>query len=75
MTLIENWRTVLAKAWSLRLILLSGLLSGLEVAMPSISSFFEPLDLIPQGTMAILAVLVSAAAGISRIVAQPKSLP
>ncbi|MBK5203840.1 MAG: hypothetical protein JJD98_00075 [Polaromonas sp.] len=75
MTLIKDWRTVLAKAWSLRLILLSGLLSGLEVAMPSISSFFEPLDIIPPGTMAMLAVLVSAGAGISRLIAQPKSLP
>lgn len=75
MTLIENWRTVLAKAWSMRLILLAGLLSGLEAAMPSISSFFEPLDIIPAGTFAVLSVLVSAGAMIARVVAQPKSLP
>lgn len=75
MTLVENWRTVLAKAWSLRLILMAGLFSGLEVAMPSIAQFFEPLDIIPQGTFAILSILVSAGAGMARLVAQPKSLP
>lgn len=71
MTLIEDWKLVLAKAWSMRLILLSSLLSGLEAAMPLITDFFQPLGIIPPGTFAILAVLVSAAAGISRLVAQP----
>lgn len=75
MVLIEDWKLVLAKAWSMRLILLSGLLSGLEAGMPMIISFFEPLAIIPPGTFAILAVLVSAAAGVSRLVAQPQSLP
>ncbi|MBK5203876.1 MAG: hypothetical protein JJD98_00255 [Polaromonas sp.] len=73
--LIENWQDVVTKAWSMRLILLAGLLSGLEVAMPAIAGFFEPLDLIPAGTFAVLAALVSAGAGIARIVSQPKTLP
>lgn len=71
MKLLDDWKTILAKAWSMRLILLAGTLSGLEAAMPLIISFFEPLNIIPPGTFAILAVLVSAAAGVSRLVAQP----
>lgn len=75
MTLVNDWQGILKKAWSMRLILLAGLLSGLEAAMPAISNFFQLLDIIPPGTFAILSVLVSAGAGISRLVAQPKSLP
>jgi len=75
MKFVENWRAVALKAWSIRLILLAGLLSGLEVSMPSIVGFFEPLDIIPRGSMAVLSALVSAGALIARVVAQPKSLP
>lgn len=69
MTLIEDAREVLLKAWSIRLALLSALLSAAEVALP----FFT--DLIPPHTMAILAVLTSAGAAVARLVAQPESLP
>ena len=75
MNLVSDWKVIALKAWSMRLILLAGLLSGLEVAMPAIADFFEPLDLIPQGTFALLAALVSAGAGVARIVAQPRSIP
>lgn len=74
MTLLDNWREILLKAWSVRLILLSGLLSGLEVAMPVLRESLEPLGLIPPGAFAILALLVSAAAGIARIMAQPNGV-
>jgi len=68
-TLIDNAREVLLKAWSIRLALLSALLSAMEVALP----FFT--DFVPPNTMAVLAVLTSAAAAIARLVAQPNTLP
>ena len=73
MTLAYNWKDILVKAWSIRLILLSGLLSGIEYAMPSIISYVEPLGLVPKGSFALLAVVVSGSAAIARIVAQPKA--
>lgn len=69
MTLIDNAREVLLKAWSIRLALLSAILSAAEVALP----FFT--DFIPPHTMAILAVVTSAGAAVARLVAQPNSLP
>jgi len=65
MTLINDAKTVLLKAWSVRLALITALLSAAEVALP----FFT--DFIPPNTMAILAVITSASAAIARVVAQP----
>lgn len=69
MKLIEDARTVLLRAWSVRLALLSAVLSAAEVALP----YFAPF--VPQHTMAILAIATSAAAAIARIVAQPSMHP
>ena len=69
MELIDNAKDVLLKAWSVRLALLSAVLSALEVALPFFTTF------IPPHTMAILAVCTSAGAAVARIVAQPNSLP
>lgn len=66
MTLIEDAKTVILKAWSVRLALLAALFSAAEVALP----FFSPF--MPPKTMAILALLASTGAAIARIVAQPK---
>ena len=68
--LIHDWRAVLARAWSVRLILLAGLFSGLEVAVALLNA-----DLLgmPPGTFAALAGLVTFAALVSRFIAQ-KSL-
>jgi hypothetical protein len=66
MTLIEDAKSVLLKAWSVRLALLAALFSAAEVALP----FFAPF--LPPRTMAIFALLASTGAAIARIVAQPK---
>jgi hypothetical protein len=71
MTLVDNYKVVLRKAWSMKFIVLSALFSAAEVSLP----FFAPLGLVQPGTMAILALIASAGAGISRIIAQPKTLP
>lgn len=71
MKLIENWREILRKAWSFKLIVLSSVLSGAEVGMPYIQVAIEPLQLIQPGTFALLAVLTSSAAAVARVLAQP----
>lgn len=68
MTFIENAKSVLLKAWSVRLALLGAFFSAVEVALP----FFAPLDILPPRSMAILALVASAGAAVARLVAQPK---
>ncbi|MCF1740714.1 DUF7940 domain-containing protein [Paradevosia shaoguanensis] len=67
--LLPDWKRVLRHAWSIRLILLAGLLSGLEVAQPLVADILP----IPPLTFAILAMMVTAAAFVARLMAQ-KSL-
>jgi hypothetical protein len=64
MKLKNDWRTVLRKAWSIRFIVLAGLLSGAEIILP----FFA--DAIPRGTFATLSFIAVSGAFISRIIAQ-----
>ncbi len=61
---IPDWRTVLRKAWSLRLMVLAGALSAVEVALP----FFQP-DL-PRGWFALFSGLTVGGAFVARLVAQ-----
>ena len=69
MTLVDDAKTILFKAWSVRLALLSAVLSAAEVALPYFTGF------VPPGTMAILAIVTSSGAAIARIVAQPATIP
>ena len=64
MTLVPNWKAIVRKAWSVRLILLAGLLSGVEAAMPFIN------DQMPRGVFAVASLLVTGAAFVARILAQ-----
>jgi polyferredoxin len=64
MRLVWNWREILRRAWSIRLMLLAALLSGFEVALP----FF--MDSMPRGIFAGLSFLVVASAFVARLVAQ-----
>ncbi|HWU19390.1 MAG TPA: hypothetical protein VN155_17040 [Devosia sp.] len=66
MNLIPNWRVVISHAWSIRLMLLAAVLSGLEVALPFMPSFVT----IPDRTFAVLSALTVAAAFIARLLAQ-----
>lgn len=69
MKLIDDWRWVVTKAWSLRLAALAALLSGLEVALAVITAY-EIHTPIPSGMFAALSGLVTVAAFIARFVAQ-----
>ena len=70
MTLIQNWQIVAAKAWSSRLTWLAAALSGLEVALPYLQVLL-PEAMISPGSFALMALVISAAAGVARLVAQP----
>lgn len=64
MKLYDNWKDIVKRAWSIRFIILAGLLSGCEVILPLFS------DSIPDKVFAILSFVFVAAAFVARIVAQ-----
>lgn len=59
-----NWREILRRSWSLRFIILAGVLTGCEVVLPLIGDRFEP------GVFAALSFVFVCAAFIARLVAQ-----
>ncbi|NDK37088.1 hypothetical protein [Rhodovulum sulfidophilum] len=63
MHLVPHWHALIRRAWSIRLILLAGLLSGLSLASPDLLG-------IPRGLFAGLSALVTAAAFAARLIAQ-----
>lgn len=64
MKLVSDWKRVLKRAWSIRLLLLAGIFSAVEVALP----FFE--NSIPTGIFAAASGLATGAAFVARLVAQ-----
>ena len=69
MTLVKDAKKVLKKAWSVRFAAMSVLFSITEAALPAVSG------VLPPKTFAVLAALSACGTVISRIVAQPVSLP
>ncbi|MGN6773515.1 MAG: hypothetical protein ACTHJQ_27255 [Rhizobiaceae bacterium] len=70
MRLAEDWRVVLRHAWSIRLIVVAGVLSGIEAVLPLIGTF--PVSETIQIAIAIATPIVVAAAFVARLVAQEK---
>lgn len=64
MKLIDDWRWVLRRAWSMRLAVLAACLSASEVAIQILAPAF------PTGRFAALAGLVSLAAAVARLIQQ-----
>ena len=64
MNLAQNWRTLLRKAWSVRLMVLAFLFTMAEVMLP----FFS--DAVPPKLFAVLSGLAVAGAFVSRLIAQ-----
>ena len=67
MTLINDWRLVLRRAWSIRLILLAGLSAGASVSLEIMGP--DTLGLPPE-IFAALAAVINAVALLARVVAQ-----
>ncbi|KQO89438.1 hypothetical protein ASF33_19085 [Methylobacterium sp. Leaf92] len=63
---IENFRAVLLKAWSVRLIVLATLLEGAQAGC----GFFTGSDLVSPGTLTVLNCGLMLAALAARLVAQ-----
>jgi hypothetical protein len=64
MKLTADWKHVLKKAWSVRLMILAGLLSGAEVILPLF------IDTLPRRLFAVLSMVVITAAFVARLTAQ-----
>lgn len=64
MKLYDNWKEIVQKAWSIRFIILAGLLSGTEVVLPLFFDYFD------RGVFASLSFIAVSAAFIARLVAQ-----
>jgi hypothetical protein len=62
--LYDNWREILRRSWSIRFILLAGVLSGLEVILP----FYA--DSMPRHIFASLSFACVCCAFIARLIAQ-----
>ncbi|TYQ19928.1 UNVERIFIED_ORG: hypothetical protein JN05_01296 [Zoogloea ramigera] len=63
--LIEDWRAVLTRAWSMKFSILAAILGGLEVGV----QYVQPAG-IPNGVFAGIASAVSLSAAVARLVAQ-----
>lgn len=64
MKMLPNWKRIIRKAWSVRLMLLAGLLSGCEAVLPLFS------DALPRGVFSGLTIVIITAALVARVVAQ-----
>lgn len=62
--LIPNWNAVLRRAWSIRLMLLAGLLSAAEIILPIYA------DDLPRGVFATLTIFAVGGAFVTRLLAQ-----
>jgi hypothetical protein len=64
--LLPNWKTIIRRAWSIRLAMLAALLSGIEIVLP----FYA--DAFPRNIFAAMSFVATAAAVVARIIAQPE---
>lgn len=69
MRLIDDFKHVFPRLWSVRLAILAGLLSGVEVLLPLFP------EIMPRGCFAAASFVVTLAAIVARAVAQPKLIP
>ena len=71
--LLPDWRQILTRAWSVRWLIVAGILSGLEVALQIAQPVIEPI--VPKGLFSALAGLATAAALVARVLAQSNLPP
>ena len=64
MELIPNFKTIYHKLWSVRLSVLAGVFSGLEVILPMFES------MVPRGLFAALSLIAAISSAVARGVAQ-----
>ena len=64
--LLDDWRKIVRRAWSIRFSLLAAAFTAAEVVVPIFG------DVLPCGAFVLLAFAASIGATIARIVAQPE---
>ncbi len=64
--LLDDWRRVARRAWSIRLSIVAALFTAAEVVVPLFG------DVLPRGVFVLLAFSASIGAAIARLVAQPE---
>lgn len=69
--LIDEWRWVMRRSWSVRLMLIASVLSGLETTV-GIMVAFSVKPPMPPGIFAAFAGLLTVAAAIARFIAQSR---
>ncbi|GAA5540467.1 hypothetical protein [Brucella sp. NBRC 113783] len=69
MKLVSDWRWVLRYAWSIRLLIVAGILTGLEAVLP----YLADTSLIPDRWFRFLIFVVTIAAFLARIISQKDS--
>lgn len=65
----SDWKTILRRAWSIRLLILAGILSAAEVALPLLDGVLA----VPRGIMAALSGVVTAGALVARVLVQKET--
>jgi len=70
MRIRHDWKTIVKRAWSVRLMLLAGLLMGVEAALPLVEYWLP----IPPFILSIVTIFVVAAAFIARLLVQKNML-
>ena len=63
--LLDDWRKIARRAWSVRLSIVAAIFTAAEVVMPLFG------DVLPRGVFVLLAFSASIGAAIARLVAQP----
>lgn len=66
MRLVDDWKQIAKRAWSVRLGALAAILSGVEVVLPLFADSF------PRNLFAVLSFAAVVGAMVARFVAQPK---
>ena len=64
--LLDDWRRVARRAWSIRLSIVAAIFTAAEVGVPLFG------DVLPRGVFVLLAFSASIGAAIARLVAQPE---
>ena len=64
--LLEDWRRIARRAWSIRLSIVAAVFTAAEVMVPLFG------DVLPRGAFVLLAFIASIGAAVARLVAQPE---
>ena len=68
--LLDDWRKIARRAWSIRLSIVAAIFTAAEVVVPLFGDVL--LDVMPRGAFVLLAFAASICATVARIVAQPE---